>query len=114
MVRENAAAHASSWIRDEEAATVPLVCVTALCALRGGAGMRPGERVVALALSRRVPERLRQLVARSGAEALAMLTDLVESGSSPPMVDCHPLAKTADALEHYATRHAQGKVVIAD
>jgi NADPH:quinone reductase-like Zn-dependent oxidoreductase len=76
----------------------------------GGASRAAG----ALALTPFVRQRLRPFVALPKADDLATLTEMVDAGTLRPVVDSvYPLSKTVEALEHYATRHARGKVVLS-
>lgn len=58
-------------------------------------------------------QRLRPFAASGSREDLMALTELIEDGRVRPVVDrVLPLAETAEALRHYGSGHARGKVVI--
>ncbi len=45
---------------------------------------------------------------------LVYMRELVESGRLKPVVDTvYPMGRISDALRHYATRHAKGKIVVS-
>ncbi len=58
--------------------------------------------------------RIRLFAASAKGEVLAAVTQMVEAGTVRPVIDStFPLARTVDALEHYAKRHARGKVILS-
>ena len=60
-----------------------------------------------------VPQRLRPFSSQGTAEDLATMGKLIESGVVRPVIDTsYRLSRTADALRHYATGHASGKIVV--
>ena len=69
--------------------------------------------VQALVVSPFVPQRLRPFAATDKREDLAVLTELVESGEVTPVIDrTYPLDRVAEAMTHYGTGHARGKIII--
>ncbi|MET7466432.1 NAD(P)-dependent alcohol dehydrogenase [Nonomuraea sp. NPDC005501] len=58
-------------------------------------------------------QRLRGHTAREGAEDLARLDRLIESGAVRPVVGrAYPLAETPEAIRHLAEGHPTGKIVV--
>jgi NADPH:quinone reductase-like Zn-dependent oxidoreductase len=69
--------------------------------------------VQALVVSPFVSQRLRPFAATGKRDDLAVLTDLIESGTVTPVIDrTYPLEQAADALSYYGAGHARGKVII--
>src|SRR3954451_3900941 len=67
-----------------------------------------------LLLSPFVRQRMRVFVVRRTSDDLAVLKDLVESGSIAPAIDrSYTLGEVPDALRQLGEGHAQGKIVIA-
>jgi NADPH:quinone reductase-like Zn-dependent oxidoreductase len=61
-----------------------------------------------------VSQRVGSFLARSSAEDLERLTELIEAGTVRPVVErTYPLSETADAMRQIETGHTRGKVVIA-
>lgn len=60
-----------------------------------------------------VPQRLRSLISREGADYLAELTRLIEAGSLRPVIDrSFPLAEAPEAIRKLAQGHPAGKIVV--
>ena len=58
-------------------------------------------------------KKLGNLAAKSSAEDLVFLNELLEDGRVAPVIDsCYPLSEVAEALRYYGEGHARGKVVI--
>jgi NADPH:quinone reductase-like Zn-dependent oxidoreductase len=52
-------------------------------------------------------------IAKFTREDFIVLCELIESGKVTPVVErTYPLSKTAEAMRHIGTGHAQGKIVI--
>jgi NADPH:quinone reductase-like Zn-dependent oxidoreductase len=85
-----------------------------LCSGEGGRRIGPMGRIVgALALSPFVGQSLRPLAAKTTAESLADLKELVESGKVVPAVDrTYPLSEVPEAMRYLEEEHARAKVVI--
>jgi NADPH:quinone reductase-like Zn-dependent oxidoreductase len=63
--------------------------------------------------SKKRGKRLAALSAKSNADDLATVTELIDAGEIEPVVGrTWPLAQVAEAMTHYDGRHARGKVVI--
>lgn len=59
-------------------------------------------------------ERIVNLSQKLSQEDLIFMKELLEASKVVPVIDrCYPFSETADAVKHYGTRHAQGKVVIS-
>lgn len=53
------------------------------------------------------------LAAKPDQKDLNFVKDLIENGKVVPVIDhCFPLSAVGEAMRHYGTRHARGKVVI--
>lgn len=80
----------------------------------GGRWIGGVARVVkSAALSPFVSHRLRPFLAVGKPEDLDYLRELIEAGEVTPVIDrAYPLSETAQALAHYGTGHAQGKVIV--
>ncbi|MBG0815078.1 NAD(P)-dependent alcohol dehydrogenase [Planomonospora sp. ID82291] len=85
-----------------------------LCSGDGGRRIGPMGRIVgALALSPFTGRRLRPLAAKTTAESLAALKELVEAGKVVPAVDrTYPLSGVPEAMRYLEEEHARAKVVI--
>ncbi|GAT69685.1 NADPH:quinone reductase [Planomonospora sphaerica] len=85
-----------------------------LCSGEGGRRIGPmGHIVGALALSLFVGQSLRPLAAKTTAESLAALRELVESGKVVPAVDrTYPLSEAPEAMRYLEEEHARAKIVI--
>ena len=70
--------------------------------------------IQALATSPFVPQRLRPFSASGTTEHLDAIAEMIDAGELRPVIDrTFPLIEAADALAHYGTGHARGKVVIS-
>ncbi|WP_394770299.1 NAD(P)-dependent alcohol dehydrogenase [Lacisediminihabitans sp.] len=80
----------------------------------GGRVFGPMGRILrALLLSPFVGQNLRIFAPTRGAESLAALRELIESGAVTPAVDrVYPLADAAGAVRYFVEEHARGKIVI--
>jgi NADPH:quinone reductase-like Zn-dependent oxidoreductase len=83
----------------------------------GGSGgpltMGFGRTIRAMVLSPFVSHTLRGFMAKSTAEDLAVLAELIETGQVTPVIDAtFPIADTTHAMTHIGSRHTQGKTVI--
>jgi NADPH:quinone reductase-like Zn-dependent oxidoreductase len=64
-------------------------------------------------VSRKGNKKLTNLSHHQNQEDLVYLAGLMEAGVVKPVIDrCFPLEETAEAFQHYAAGHMQGKVVI--
>jgi len=73
-----------------------------------------GRAVRSLLVSPFVSQRLRPFAASGKRDDLVALTELIEAGQLRPVVDrTYPLAGVAEALRHYGTGHARGKIVVS-
>ncbi len=86
-----------------------------LCAGHGGPWLGPiGMLIHANAVAPFARQRLRTFVARSNGANLATLREYLEAGQLVPAVDkVYPLAQAADAIAHFETGRARGKLVLA-
>jgi len=67
----------------------------------------------ALLLSTFVGQTLRGVLASENTDDLHVLAELIEAGKVTPVVDAtYPLSRTPAAVEHMATGHPRGKVVV--
>lgn len=67
----------------------------------------------AILLSKLVSQELGTFICSENAGDLAVLRELVESGSLTPAIDrTYPLSEAPGAIRHLADGHARGKVVI--
>lgn len=70
--------------------------------------------VEAIVVSPFVSQRLRPFAATDKREDLVVLKELVESGKVTPVIDrTYPLKEVAEAMSHYGSGHARGKVIIS-
>ncbi len=77
-----------------------------------------GQTFQGLLLGKRLSEpggrRLGALVMKTTNQDLALLTEMIESGSVKPVIDkIYPLSQTQAAFHYYSQRHSRGKVVIS-
>lgn len=79
-----------------------------------GRWIGPIDRVIkAMVLSRFVSQKLTPFLAKSSAEDLVYLKELIEDGKVTPVIDrTYPLSEISDAIRYLEERHARGKVVI--
>jgi NADPH:quinone reductase-like Zn-dependent oxidoreductase len=72
-----------------------------------------GRSLRAVLLSPFVRQSLRMFIARTTAEDLQYLKELIEAGQVTPVIDrTYPLSQVPEAMRHLEQEHAQGKVVI--
>jgi NADPH:quinone reductase-like Zn-dependent oxidoreductase len=70
--------------------------------------------LAAVALNPFVRQRLGSFLAKSSAEDLELLTELIEAGTIAPVIErTYPLAETPEAIRQMETGHTRGKLVIA-
>jgi NADPH:quinone reductase-like Zn-dependent oxidoreductase len=73
-----------------------------------------GRALAGMLISRFGDRKLAVFVTRPGAEDLAVLAGLIETGQVRPVIDRrYTLAETAAAIRHVQEGHARGKVIIA-
>ena len=106
----------------EQAAALPTSGLTALQALRHVADVQPGHRVLITGASGGVGSFAVQIAKALGAEVTGVcstsnvdlvMASLADAGELTPVIDrTFPLRQAPAAIEHVATRHARGKVVI--
>lgn len=59
-------------------------------------------------------QKMGSMLQRINQADLNFVRGLIEAGSIQPVIDqCYPMAEAAEALRHYGTGHARGKVVIS-
>lgn len=87
------------------------VCATGM---PGGSVLGPLPYILrALATSLRGGPKATVLVAKSSADDLAALTELIESGQVEPVIDrVYPLSEAAQALARQGAGHSRGKTII--
>ena len=89
---------------------------TGTLVLSNGSGRLSGiDRIISAAvLSRFVGQKLGPFLASETREDLAVIADLLASGTVVPVIDrTYPLTETPDAIRYLEAGHTQGKVVIA-
>ncbi len=89
---------------------------TGTLVLSNGKGRLSGiDRIISAAvLSRFVGQKLGPFLASETREDLAVIADLLASGTVIPVIDrTYPLTETPDAIRYLEAGHTQGKVVIA-
>jgi NADPH:quinone reductase-like Zn-dependent oxidoreductase len=78
------------------------------------AGGKPLRAIGLLAISHFLGRRLKMFIAKPGPEDLELIRSMIEAGAVTPVIDrIYPVTEMARALEHVASGHTRGKVVVS-